>query len=60
MKFKAKDILEKAGYEPASKIGKVRVRIGGVSVNDPEHIINVQDAKEVDILVGIETQTVSL
>lgn len=51
MLFTANEIVKLAGADP-KLIGKVRVRIGGVSVNKPDHVLNVQDAESVMLIVG--------
>lgn len=53
MKYTSLDLLKLAGVEnPEDKIGKVKVSIGGVTVNKPDHIINIQDEKTVECLVA--------
>lgn len=61
MRYLAIHLLELAGVEtPGEKIGKVGVNVAGVTVNDPNHIINIQDAKSVDILVGPDKFTAAI
>lgn len=61
MKYTALDILKIAGVEtPEEKIGKVRVRIGGVPVRKPDTLVNVQDNKELALIVGNEKIDVTL
>lgn len=61
MKYLASEILEKAGVNVEETVGKVGVSIGGINVNTADHIINVQDATTVEIIVGAEApQTVEL
>lgn len=61
MKYTAIDILLLAGVEtPGDKIGKVSVSIGGVVVNDPQKVVNVQDAETVECSVGGKTFTAKL
>lgn len=60
-KYTALEILTEAGIEkPEEKIGKMRVRIGGLSgIVKPDHIIRVPSGtKEVSVLVGQETATI--
>lgn len=54
MKYLASEILEKAGVNIEETVGKVGISIGGINVNTPDHIINVQDATTVEIIVGAE------
>ena len=61
MKYTALEIIGFAGVEkPKTKIGKVSCSIGGVVVNTPDHVINVQDASEIDVIVANELFTASL
>lgn len=61
MKLTALDILHRAGVEtPGDKIGKVSVSIGGVVANDPNKVINLQTAEEVEVIVGNESFTADL
>lgn len=55
----AAEIVALAGIE-ADVIGKVRVNIGGIPVNRPDHLINVQDAKTVTLIVGLDEVEVTL
>ena len=56
-KYTALEILKAAGVpEPEAKIGKVKVRIGGLSISSPTQLIKVQEGVgSFDILVGTET-----
>lgn len=61
MKYTALELLTLAGVEtPEEKIGKFGVSIGGVVVNKPDHIINLQDAKDVEIIVAKEVYKATL
>jgi hypothetical protein len=61
MKYTAKEILEAAGVTDTDAVfGKFRCHIGGVVVNRPDHIINVPEAKTVSVLIGVETEEVTL
>ena len=55
-KYTALEILQAAGVpEPEAKIGKVKVRIGGLSISSPTQLIKVQKGVErFDVLVGKE------
>ena len=58
-KYTALEILQEAGIEnPQDKIGKVRVRIGGISgIVNPDDLITIQpNADKIDIIVGNETK----
>ena len=57
--FTAAEVVEFAGQDP-KKIGKVRVRIGGIPVNRPDHVINFGDAKKVDLIVGVDSYEAEL
>lgn len=59
-KYTAIEILTEAGVEhPEDKIGAVRVRIGGLPVNTPDHVINVSaETTELNIIVGTDELTV--
>ena len=59
MKYLAKEIVEKAGVD-VSVIGTVAITIGGISVNEADHIIDMQDAEEVTVLIGTDEYTVEL
>jgi soluble P-type ATPase len=54
MKYLASEILEKAGVNVEETVGKVSVRIGGVVVNKPDHVINTQKETEVEVIVANE------
>lgn len=57
MKLTALEILTGAGVEePESKLGAMRVRIGGIrGIGTPEHKINIQPGTEtLEVLVGDE------
>lgn len=60
--YTALEILTIAGIEkPEEKIGKMRVRIGGIPVNKPDHLVYVSPGSEaLIIIVGIESFDVSL
>ena len=61
MKYTCLEILEKTGIEnPREKFGKMGITIGGVNANSAEKVINVQDATEVEVIVGKEAFTVTL
>lgn len=61
MKYTASELLRIAGVEqPQDVIGSVSVRIGGIAVNRPDHVINLQGATEVEIQVANERETVQL
>ncbi len=60
MKYLAKEIITAAGKNPDEVIGKVSCNIGGVVVNRPDHILNLQDAKSVEVIVANEKITVDL
>jgi hypothetical protein len=60
-KYTAIEILTEAGIEkPEEKIGKMRVRIGGIAgIVKPGHIIRIPaGTKEVSVIVGQETATI--
>lgn len=62
-KYTAIEILTAAGIEaPETKIGKMRVRIAGVTgIVKPEHTIKFQPGtKEVEIIVGQDVTTLKL
>lgn len=61
-KYTVLEILTEAGVEnPEEKVGKVRVRVGGIPVNDPNKVINFQPGtKSVDLIVGDESFNVKL
>jgi hypothetical protein len=57
MRYLAKDLLELAGVKlPANK----SVLIAGLTINKPDHIINIQDAKSVDMLVEEKKYTATI
>ena len=59
-KYTAKEILAIAGVEkPEDVVGKMRVRIGGISVRELDKIVNVK-GESVDVLIGTETATVTV
>ena len=61
MQYLAIDLLLLAGVEtPGDKIGKMSVNIGGIVVNDPTKVINIGDAKTVDIIVGVDKFTAEI
>jgi hypothetical protein len=61
MKLTTIDILRRASVpDPADKIGKVSVSVGGVPTNYPDKMINVQEADEVEVIVGTEKFTANL
>lgn len=59
MKYLAKEIIEKTGVE-VSVIGTVSIDIGGISVNEADHVIDMQDAEKVTVLIGTEEFEVEL
>jgi hypothetical protein len=59
IKYTALEILKEVGIKnPENKIGKMRVRIAGISgIVKPDHLIKIQTGtKEIDILVGEEVK----
>lgn len=61
MKYTAIEILKMAEIEtPEEKLGAIAITIGGVNVNTPDHVINIQDAKTVSVVVGSESKEVTL
>lgn len=61
MIYTALEVLEAAGIEqPEEKIGKFGISIGGVTVNTPDHLINVQAETTVSVRVGREYFTAHL
>ncbi|QDP67651.1 MAG: hypothetical protein Tp172MES00d2C118482111_45 [Prokaryotic dsDNA virus sp.] len=60
MKYLAKEIVAAAGKNPDEVIGKVSVNIAGVTVNKPDHIVNLQDATTASVRIGTETTEVTL
>ena len=61
MRYTSLEILKLAGIEnPESQVGKIGISIGGVTVNTPDHVINMQDATEVKVIFGKELLTVEL
>lgn len=61
MKYTAKEIVVKTGIEnPESVFGNVAVNIGGIAVNQPDHVINTQDAEKVSVIIGSEIYEVAL
>lgn len=60
-KYTVAEIVTEAGFKPEDVVGKVRVRVGGIPVNDPAKIISVQKgATELNIIVGQEAKVVKL
>ena len=60
MKYTAKEILTLAGVEkPEEIVGKMRVRIGGISVRKLDHIINVKSGT-LEVVVGVEKADVEI
>ena len=58
MKYTALSLLEIAGVEdPAAALNKRSVNIAGVTVNNPDHIINMQDATEVTVIANDKEYT---
>jgi hypothetical protein len=57
-KYTALEILVACGVEkPEEKIGKMRVRIAGISgIVKPDHLIKIQAGTEkIDVVVGVDT-----
>ena len=55
MKYTALEILNIAGVENAEKkVGKMSCSIGGIFVNKLDHLIELQDAKKVTVIVAKE------
>lgn len=58
-KYTAEELLNEAGFD-GDKLGKVRVRIGGIPVNKPDHVINIPAGSDkIDVLVGQDTKELS-
>lgn len=54
-KYTVAELITEAGYKPEDVVGKVRVRIGGIPVNDPAKVITFQpEVKKVEVIVGTE------
>ena len=60
MKYLAKEIVEKTGVDADEVIGKVSIDIGGISVNSWDHVIDMQDAEKVTVLIGTDEYVVEL
>ena len=60
-KYTALELLTAAKVvKPETLIGKVRVRIGGLPVNKPDHVINVTPGTtELAVLVGQDDYTIA-
>jgi hypothetical protein len=59
--YTAKEILLNAGFNPAETLGKVRVRIGGISgIVKESHLIRTPKEGKLDIIVGAENVEVEL
>lgn len=61
-KYTAKEILTAAGLNPDEVLGKIRVRISGISgIVKPDHLIKVQPGTEkLDLIVGMDAYEVEL
>lgn len=60
-KYTVAEILTEAGYKPADVVGKVRVRIAGIPVNDPNKVVSLQpEVKTIEIIVGTEAKDVAV
>lgn len=60
-KITVAEILIEAGYTPADVVGKVRVRVAGIPVNEIEKVITIQPGtKEIEVIVGQESKVVEI
>lgn len=59
MVYTASEIVALAGVDP-KEIGKVRVRIAGLPVNRPDHLVNMGNATRASVIVGVEKHEVEL
>lgn len=60
-KYTVAEIVTEAGFKPEEVVGKVRVRVGGIPVNDPNKVISIQPkTKTLEIIVGQEKKEVTL
>lgn len=54
------EIVKEAGFDP-EQVGKVRVRVAGIPVNDPNKVISIQaNTSEVLVIVGQESKTIEV
>lgn len=61
MVYTTLEVLRLAGVEtPEEKLGKVSVSIGGVVSNDPDKLVNLQNATSVEVIVGKQSYDVTL
>lgn len=56
-RYTAQEIIEMSGLEvPANLFGGYRLRIGGISVNNPNHLINIPaGTNTLEVIVGNES-----
>lgn len=59
--YTAEEILTEAGFD-TDEIGEIRITIGGLNVNKPNHVINIPEASddELEVIVGNEVKTLTL
>ncbi len=61
MKFLSSELIVKTGVENVGElIGTVSISVGGIPVNDANHVIDVGEATSVDIIIGTDLHTVEI
>lgn len=61
MKYLSREIIEKAGGTAAVDMtGMISISIGGVPVNENDHVIDCGDSTSVEVIIGSEIYTVEL
>ncbi len=61
MKFLSSELLAKTRVENvADMIGKISISIGGISVNDSGHVIDLGESKSVEVIIGDDIHSVEI